>query len=232
MNKISLKEIFPIIKNAIREINLEKEWADRDSIVNELLKNRGIHSYFSKSDTDKQNNEKRIGNLVDWFSAHFTTEAEFMHEYLLEFERMQIEAKSSKGTKRKIWAYKVLTAKVTEEIDAAEVDKFSEGSVTRILVNKYERNLKARKACISHHGLDCAVCDFNFKANYGDIGASFIHVHHIKEISKIGKEYTIDPITDLIPVCANCHAMLHKNEPPWTIEELKQKIKKTEHNIV
>lgn len=102
MNKISLREIFPIIKNAIRVINLGKEWADRDSIVKELLKNKVIHSYLSNPDTDKLDSEKKIGNLVDWFSAHFTTEAEFMQEYLLEFERKQIEVKSNKGIKRKV----------------------------------------------------------------------------------------------------------------------------------
>ncbi|MGV3541103.1 MAG: HNH endonuclease [Rufibacter sp.] len=224
MNKISLKDIFPIIKNTIREINLDKEWADRDSIVHELVKNRGIQSYLLHLDTDTFENRRRLGNLVDWFSAHFTTEAEFMQEYLLEFERKQMESKSSKGVKRKVWAYKVLTTKVTEEVDATEVDAFSEGSVTKILVNNYERNVKARKACISHHGLNCTACGFNFKAFYGAIGESFIHVHHLKEISKIGEEYTVDPITDLIPVCANCHAMLHKSEPPLTIDELKQKI--------
>lgn len=118
-----------------------------------------------------------------------------------------------------------MTSKVTEEVDATEIDKFSEGSVTRILVNKYERNIEARNSCIAHHGLDCAACGFNFKVNYGDIGEGFIHVHHLKEISKVGKEYSINAITDLIPVCANCHAMLHKSEPPLTIDELKQKIK-------
>ena len=59
---------------------------------------------------------------------------------------------------------------------------------------------------------------------YGEFGQGFIHVHHIVPISKIGKEYKIDPIKDLVPVCPNCHAMLHrgKDENVLTIDELKK----------
>ena len=56
---------------------------------------------------------------------------------------------------------------------------------------------------------------------YGEIGKKFIHIHHLVKISDIKEEYMIDPIEDLRPVCPNCHAMLHKKEPPFTIEELK-----------
>ena len=40
---------------------------------------------------------------------------------------------------------------------------------------------------------------------------NFIHVHHVTPISKVGREYKIDPIKDLIPLCPNCHAMIHKD---------------------
>ncbi|WP_422678748.1 hypothetical protein [Christiangramia echinicola] len=40
------------------------------------------------------------------------------------------------------------------------------------------------------------------------------------------KEYNVDPIRDLIPVCPNCHFMLHKRTPAFTIEELKNMIKR------
>jgi 5-methylcytosine-specific restriction protein A len=65
------------------------------------------------------------------------------------------------------------------------------------------------------------VCDFNFEAKYGEIGSGFIHVHHLTPLANIGKEYEVDSIRDLRPVCPNCHAMLHKKYPPYSIEELK-----------
>ena len=98
-----------------------------------------------------------------------------------------------------------------------------EGALKSVLVNKYERNILARRACLSKHGYSCMVCGFNFEEKYGEIGRDFIHVHHIVPISTIGQEYQIDPEKDLVPVCPNCHAMLHKGKDGeiLTIEELK-----------
>ncbi|MHB0756855.1 HNH endonuclease [Polaribacter sp. M15] len=104
-------------------------------------------------------------------------------------------------------------------------EAFLEGKSKTIIVNAYERNTKARNACLEFYGLDCQVCEMNFEKKYGVIGKDFIHVHHIKEISTIKKEYEIDPIKDLIPVCPNCHSMLHKKNPAYTITELKKLIK-------
>ena len=97
-----------------------------------------------------------------------------------------------------------------------------EGAKKEIVVNRYERSLGARKKCIAAHGCKCAVCGMDFEKVYGDIGRGFIHVHHIVPISTIGKEYELDPVKDLVPVCPNCHAMLHKKEPPYMVEELKR----------
>jgi len=100
--------------------------------------------------------------------------------------------------------------------------KYSEGKAKKILVNSYERNPLARKKCIDYYGLNCQVCGFNFQEKYGDIGKNFIHVHHKVDISTIGDKYSVDPINDLIPVCPNCHAMLHKKKPAYTVEDLKE----------
>ena len=54
------------------------------------------------------------------------------------------------------------------------------------------------------------------------LGEGFIHVHHIVPLSGLGKSYVVDPINDLRPVCPNCHAMLHKRVPPYTIDELRE----------
>lgn len=102
-----------------------------------------------------------------------------------------------------------------------------EGALLSVLVNKYERNILARRACLTKHGYSCSVCGMNFEEKYGEIGRNFIHVHHIVPISTIGQEYQIDPEKDLVPVCPNCHAMLHKgqNGNVLTVQELKELIK-------
>ncbi|MBR7799009.1 HNH endonuclease [Undibacterium fentianense] len=103
-------------------------------------------------------------------------------------------------------------------------ESYSEGSVKSVVVNAYERNPKARDACLAHYGNSCYVCGFNFGDVYGDIGNGFIHVHHLKEISSIGREYKVDPIKDLRPLCPNCHAMVHTQKPAISPEELKRRL--------
>lgn len=53
-----------------------------------------------------------------------------------------------------------------------------------------------------------------------DLGKDFIHVHHLKEITSIGEECEMDSGNDLIPVCPNCHAMLHRRRPALMLEAL------------
>jgi 5-methylcytosine-specific restriction protein A len=98
----------------------------------------------------------------------------------------------------------------------------TEGSTIERLINIFERNPVARKHCIEKHGCICKICGFNFELKYGEIGKDFIHVHHIKPLSEIQDNYTVDPINDLIPVCPNCHAMIHRKTPAFTVDELKK----------
>jgi len=99
--------------------------------------------------------------------------------------------------------------------------KYAEGAKKQVRVNAYERNARARTACIEHHGLNCAVCGFNFEARYGAIGRDFIHVHHLRPLALTDGEYKICPVEDLRPVCPNCHAMLHRGDPVLAIDELR-----------
>ncbi len=104
-------------------------------------------------------------------------------------------------------------------------DKLYEGALVKVLANKYERNQKARKECVEKKGYKCLVCGRDFEATYGKIGKGFIHVHHLIPISSIGKEYQLDVEKHLVPVCPNCHYMLHRRNPPYTIEELQMMLR-------
>jgi 5-methylcytosine-specific restriction protein A len=108
---------------------------------------------------------------------------------------------------------------IPEEV--SEPERYLEGAAKMIAVNAYERNGKARTACIKHHGAVCAICNFNFETAYGAIGKGFIHVHHIVPLAEIRREYELDPIHDLIPVCPNCHAIIHLTQPALSVEELR-----------
>lgn len=99
-------------------------------------------------------------------------------------------------------------------------EEYFEGSKKSITVNSYERNSVARNICISHYGAKCTVCATDFFKKYGEVGQGFIHVHHLVELSSIKEEYRVNPVTDLRPVCPNCHAMLHRKKPAYNIKEL------------
>jgi hypothetical protein len=111
-------------------------------------------------------------------------------------------------------------APIPEEVPSPA--RFVEGAVRRVFVNAYERSPTARRACIAHHGTDCAACGFNFVQVYGPMGEGFIHVHHLRDLATIGEEYEVDPVADLRPVCPNCHAMLHTRTPAMSVEELRR----------
>lgn len=142
------------------------------------------------------------------------------------------EEKSGASVKQRREVYekylKLLNRQPEITVFPDEVDenvKYSEGKTKTVLVNSYERNKVARQKCIEHYGAFCQVCDFDFGIVYGDIGKDFIHVHHVIDIATIGAEYSVDPIKDLIPVCPNCHSMLHKRKPAYLIKEIKDLMK-------
>jgi 5-methylcytosine-specific restriction protein A len=109
---------------------------------------------------------------------------------------------------------------LAEEVVAPE--KYWEGATVRVSMDAFERNPQARKCCIEHYGTKCIVCGFDFSEVFGSIGEGYIHVHHLKPLSRIRESHVLDPVADLVPVCPNCHAMLHRKDPPYTIERLKR----------
>jgi 5-methylcytosine-specific restriction protein A len=115
---------------------------------------------------------------------------------------------------------------LTEELEQPE--RYPEGARKQVYVNAIERSGKARDACIRHHGLNCVVCGFNFQVVYGEIGEGFIHVHHLVPVGALRGERLVDPAQDLVPVCPNCHAMIHQVTPPLDVDQLRGLLRKPE----
>lgn len=116
-----------------------------------------------------------------------------------------------------------ITTELPEEVEGDERSKkYVEGAVKTIIVNAYERSSKAKARCLAHYGWQCAVCGLAMEDLYGELGERVIHVHHLRELSSVGKQYQVDPIEDLRPVCPNCHAILHTRKPAHSIEELRR----------
>jgi len=105
--------------------------------------------------------------------------------------------------------------------------RYTEGASVSVSINAYERNASARAACIAHHGHLCVACGFDFGKVFGEFGKGYIHVHHIVPLSKIDREYEVDPVADLVPICPNCHAMIQRTTPALTVDQLREHIRKS-----
>lgn len=96
-----------------------------------------------------------------------------------------------------------------------------EGALLTITVNAFERDPKARQRCIDAHGTSCAVCGLSMGAEYGSVADGYIHVHHLRPLSEVRAAHAVDPVADLRPVCPNCHAVIHLQVPPYSIDEVR-----------
>ncbi|AFC99177.1 putative restriction endonuclease [Methanocella conradii HZ254] len=119
-------------------------------------------------------------------------------------------------------------AYVDDDLEAIIAEEtYTEGERTTVLANKYERNSKLRKEAIRIHGTTCMVCGLSFGKAYGKHGEGYIEVHHIKPLSTYDAPVEINPKTDMVVLCSNCHRMVHRyKERPLSIDELKHLIKK------
>ncbi|WP_200886461.1 HNH endonuclease [Rhodococcus sp. Chr-9] len=128
---------------------------------------------------------------------------------------------------RAVWAQHAQHTAEDEDEDQEVPGTYPEGASRTVQVNRFERSREAREACIAHHGTTCKACGLDFQGQYGRIGTGYIQVHHVVPISQIGENYQVDPITDLVPLCANCHVMAHRRKPhPYTVPELRKRIKR------
>jgi 5-methylcytosine-specific restriction protein A len=170
---------------------------------------------------DGRTTNRRIEKLLGPCLELKTQEHLNIDQAFLKYCRSLATKPSKHHRERRYWtlANSQRTLAIPEEID--ELENIFEGAIQRIFVNKYERSQAARQACLDRFGYTCSVCAFDFEARYGALGKQYIHVHHLVPLSTIKKAYKIDPKRDLRPVCPNCHAMLHKEEPAMSITKLR-----------
>lgn len=102
----------------------------------------------------------------------------------------------------------------TNDNTQGDLESYSrpEGKSKLVYSTKYERDITLREKAIEYHGLTCMGCGFNFEKVYGEWGAGFIHVHHTKPLSDGDGERIVNPRTDMVVLCPNCHSMIHRRK--------------------
>lgn len=129
----------------------------------------------------------------------------------------------------KIYSHAAVTVEQIDDLRLADNEQEFESTITSTEGKKiayfgvrYERSLKLRQQAIAIHGVVCNACGFDFEKAYGEHAKGFIHVHHVKPISEYEGDQTVDPVTDLITLCANCHAAVHRSpDKLLSVEQLK-----------
>lgn len=110
--------------------------------------------------------------------------------------------------------------KVVDAPGVADV-RISEGAMRRSVMTRYERDPRARAACLAKYGTACVICGFDFHKAYGEAGEGLAVVHHLLPLSEAKASRTTRPLRDLRPVCANCHLVIHRHSPSLSIKDLK-----------
>ena len=162
-------------------------------------------------------------NLLDLYPEKFDKISTLPLFYDIEFLYFENQLKKwVKNNNYSVKQFPLLGFDVVTNKDVPDAI-YIEGALKQIQLNKYERNRDARKRCIAIHGTSCAICGFDFSDVYGDEFAGKIEVHHIVPLAEIKEDYVVDPVKDLIPVCPNCHMVLHsKNGGVFLPNEVKK----------
>ena len=100
-------------------------------------------------------------------------------------------------------------------------DGYLEGTSTSVILKGRERSREARAEAIAIHGLSCKACDMNFEDRYGELGKGYIHIHHLTPFEREDGPRRTKPKDDLVPLCPNCHAMVHRGKELLSIEALR-----------
>ena len=112
-------------------------------------------------------------------------------------------------------------------VESAEAEEqpptvgYAEGGAATSQSTRYERDRRNRAAAIAIWGCKCRACGLDFGDRYGDAAKGYIEVHHTTPVSVLEPGTVINPARDLVPLCPNCHAVAHRREPPFTVDEIR-----------
>lgn len=96
-----------------------------------------------------------------------------------------------------------------------------EGAKRTGIFSRYERSRANRAIAILIHGTRCSVCGLDFGERYKGIGGGYIEIHHLLPVHLMVEPAIVNPRTDLVPLCSNCHRMAHRVDPPHTPDALR-----------
>ncbi len=186
-------DAFPVIKRIIEELyQKHRRLISVKEIVAGMLRDPAAGKFVRETHNKRRGKSKRspkreASDMVAGFSQRYETSG--------------YKATIYRAALGHSYAYKprhsIVENLYPDVVRMRQGEKFPDGAVKRVLVNAYERSDEARDRCLAKYGTNCFICDFSFGTTYGKRFHGFIHVHHLRKLGEIGKEYLVDPIVDL-----------------------------------
>lgn len=187
--------------------------------VNRLLGSAGRKLYEAAPKVSKVKRWHPAGWKADWFfvvAPMFTSDVDGKNYW-------QIRPEIKHAMQRLGWHQSLRADSVQPELVFDTT--YAEGREIFVNLSVRERKPEARRHCIELSGVRCRLCGFDFGEVYGELGRGFIHVHHIEPISARPGERETNPAIDLVPLCPNCHAMVHRGGKTRTLAEVQRVMK-------
>lgn len=221
----------------VKEVPIKKEEAPTEKLIKEDTSlDNFIDSLLSDIDVKPKKKEIPIAKPKESFDF---VEVDAADKLLNNLEDDNLEAFIEEMmTKQESSANKVATLEVkkeTQEIpqevkkENQEIKQILQEETKKEELEKQEEESeeweKLKQECIEYYGAICEICGFDYGYTYGEVFEKNIKIHHIGAKDK--EEYlpNTDAIKDLIPICDNCHGIIHSQTPPYTVEEMRKMLK-------
>lgn len=233
INEISLPELK--FSGRLREFNYYSEEMKAKVIIEHIINGR-THRWIDENVLGEKNgktNGRNSANVLYYLGMKADYRGIFKNYRLSDVIEVLSGSKSDYSkvvALLELYRQQELERVIKSDIEIEELGEGIglEGRTKYFYGKRYERNAKNRRLAIETHGFSCHACEFNFEKVYGERGKDFIEIHHINPLSKLEKEELINPVTDLVPLCANCHRMIHRKKGEvLSVIELKEIIKNT-----
>ena len=224
--RITTSELIPKLRDIMRPVgeDLEGLFGRNDDKFSQKVRNLKSHSTFERYGYAEYKSDSGKGyvEITDKGKEHLKQNKDILTYLLINdfsysdlAENLKIVEENKDKKKIEIFDENII---ITEGLK----------KITEIAI--YERSKKLRDYAIQYFTdegrISCNCCFFNFADFYGEeIGSGFIEIHHIKPIFTYegsDMDNTLEQaIQNLMPVCSNCHRMIHRNwEKPLEIQYL------------
>lgn len=207
--RIDTSELIKLLTSLMKPVGQDVEILEnrKDTHFSQKVRNLKSHKTLLKNGFATHSQD---GFIITQTGEEFVKKNQVAIRYLFDSSFEYDDIRFSLG--------KIFKAKRTIIIPYSEI--VTEGSRVSTSTKSYQRSKKLRDAAVehfSHNGIiECDCCGFEFRNFYGDLyGQSCIEIHHLKPIfqySGMSVQQTVqDALENLIPVCPNCHRVIHKN---------------------